>query len=199
MSPADDESSRAADEPSGEAAKGIEKVKADFEKLPHVEKLKPEKEHKVEVKEKLEKEHKDKPEKEKFEKEHKDKPEKEHKLEKVEIKEHKLEKLEIKEHKLEKAEIKEHGKIEIKEHGKVEIKEAAIEKTHLPEKLLPDKTFEGPTVDPTQPIDPGGLLAHADALEQAARNLRHFIEQSQRPDLSEGALRNEPEDGEADA
>jgi hypothetical protein len=50
-------------------------------------------------------------------------------------------------------------------------------------------------VDPGQqvinPAAAASLSAHADALEESARQLRHFISSSQRPDLSEGALRNE--------
>jgi hypothetical protein len=38
------------------------------------------------------------------------------------------------------------------------------------------------------------LLAHAEALEQTARALRHFIEQSERPDLRRGALRREADE-----
>ncbi|TCK21462.1 hypothetical protein [Pseudonocardia endophytica] len=39
------------------------------------------------------------------------------------------------------------------------------------------------------------LLAHADALDESARVLRHFIEQDERPDLRGGALSNEPDHG----
>ena len=37
------------------------------------------------------------------------------------------------------------------------------------------------------------LVQHAEALEDAARTLRHFIAQQERPDLKHGALRNEPD------
>jgi hypothetical protein len=55
--------------------------------------------------------------------------------------------------------------------------------------------FEGRSaVDPAA-FGRDALLAHAEALEQTARALRHFIEQAERPDLRRGALRNEPDQG----
>ncbi|MGH3785710.1 MAG: hypothetical protein ACRDRG_04000 [Pseudonocardiaceae bacterium] len=100
--------------------------------------------------------------------------------EKFETKEVKQEKLEIKEQKSEKLEVKE--------------QKFEIEKV-VPEKGIPeDKAAqEGPSL----PIDRETLMRHADALESMGRELRHFIEESERPDLSRGALRNEPdqEDG----
>jgi hypothetical protein len=122
------------------------------------------------------------------------KPEKEHKLE---IKE----KIEWKEHKLE---WKEH-KLEWKEH-KNELKEFKAEwKEHKPEiieggKLIFEGDPKGPVeggpiggglVDPVQNRD--ALLAHADALVKQGEELRHFIESSDRPDVGEGALKNEPD------
>jgi chromosome segregation ATPase len=132
--------------------------------------------------------------------------------EKLEIKEHKLElkeaKNEIKEHKDAKNEFKEH-KNEFKEH-KNEFKEIKQELEKLPkievkevDKQVPDKPPSKEVVE--GPLGPGGdpgpfagvsreaLEAHASALEQAAQQVRHFIEQSDRPDLGEGALRNEPD------
>ena len=137
------------------------------------------------------------------------KPEfKEHKAEKIEkheAKEIKVEKLEIKDkpeklekhEKLEKNEVKEHKhekieKLEIKEH-----KGEFLEKTHIDK--LPSKEFA--EVPPVLGGDPGPLTggsresleAQAASLEQAAQQIRHFIEQSDRPDTGEGALHNEPD------
>jgi hypothetical protein len=130
--------------------------------------LKIEKLEKIEHKEKPEKiEHKEKPEKA----EHKEKPEKfEHKEkpEKVEHKE-KPEKLEHKE------------KIEIKE--KLEVIE------HPPKTLAP----EGPS-DPGGPVeDPLGRISK---LERTVGELQHFITTNLRPDLSKGALKQEPDAGD---
>jgi hypothetical protein len=152
--------------------KPIEKFKRDDEKP--IEKLKPEKEHKLEVKEiekfKADKEH---PEKFKADKEHpeKIKADKEHP------------------EKIKREKEKQDGK-EFKAEAKIEIPEK-----QMPEKL--DKEVAevvdpaAPVVDPAVAFDPAMLLAHADSLMESGRRLRHFIERSQRPDLSEGALRNE--------
>jgi hypothetical protein len=108
-----------------------------------------------------------------YKNEHKElKPDKE-KLEK----EHKLEKFE---HKHEIKEIK-NEKLEHKDLIKIEIGET--------------KDFE---IDPGGPVsfDKSALAAQADALEEAARQLRHFIETGERPDLRGGALRNEPDEGD---
>jgi hypothetical protein len=201
-------------EPEPQAAKPIEKVKRDDEKLP--EKLKDER---LEKNEKLEKDAKEKPEKalkdekleknEKLEKDAKDKPEKELKPEKLEkgekeFKGDKLERKEFKEDKPEKFERKElkEDKLEGKdiksekpenEKLKPELEKPEPEKAK-PEREKPPGTEGGRIPDPTTlPVDREGLLQHAEALEQAARRLRHFIEQGERPDLSQGALQNEPE------
>ena len=42
-------------------------------------------------------------------------------------------------------------------------------------------------------VEDYSLLRHAEALEKMGRDLRHFIEQSERPDLTHGALDNEPD------
>jgi hypothetical protein len=128
--------------------------------------------------------------------------------EKVEVKEHKLEikegKQEVKEHKLE---VKEHKgdkeKAEFKEH-KLEIKEFKVEKLEVAEK---PPVFEKGVKEDEGPLVPGDLrtapgldrevlLRHADALESMGRELRHFIERGDRPDLSRGALRDEPDQGD---
>jgi hypothetical protein len=163
-----------ADQPAEEQLqKQIEKIKADNEKFikSEMEKLvKPElKESKIEIKE--------------------------HKLEKFEIKEHKLEKPEAKEQKFEK-ELK-HEKFEHKEF-KVESKELKHEKLEIKEQKpeLEKAQVEGfASPESSLPIDRESLRQHADALEETARQLRHFIEQSERPDLSRGALKDEPEQG----
>ena len=107
---------------------------------------------------------------EKIEKlEHKEKPEKFEHKEKPEKFEHK-EKPEKFEHK-EKPEKFEHKEIEklIKDH---------------PEKLI----FE--TNQPGNPGDP--IEQRVAALEQSMAEMNHFITNQQRPDLSRGALANEP-------
>ena len=163
---------------SAERAKTPEKFKA--------EKLEPKegKEIKAEVKEKPE-----------GKIEIKEKPEK---FEKNEFKEHKPEgKIEIKEkpEKFEKNEFKEHkpegkieGKIEIKEH----FKELKFEKLEF-EGQLPSVPVPVPDPGPVQ-VDRQTLLGYAAALEKAGQDLRHFIEQSERPDLTHGALQNESDD-----
>lgn len=176
------------------AAKTIEKA------------LKPEKE----IKENLKTEIKDIKEKnEKFEKseikEHKDA--KHEKQEKNEIKEHKdakhekLEKNEAKEHKdakhekQEKNEIKEHKdakheKIEHKEFtkeiSKIEIGEKPLAK-EKDGKELKEGGFEGPG----GPGDPGPIERRG--VQGAGQ--QHFIGASERPDLSQGALKDEPDVG----
>jgi hypothetical protein len=117
------------------------------------------------------------------------------KLEKPEIKEGKFE---IKEGKPEKLEKPEKEKPE-KEHKleKLEIKEdkPEMEKPPVPEKGIKDggEVPQPPQAAGPLPIDRESLLRHAEALEKMGRDLRHFIEQSERPDLTHGALDNEPD------
>lgn len=170
----------------------IVKVKADNEKLQ--EKAKPEDEKFVKEIEKVKADN-EKPVKEKFEK-----------IEKREFKENKLEfkenKNEIKEIKGDKEKDKEKEK-DFKEN-KFEIKELKIEKIEQREDLKPAERkpvkeikegevpgFEELRVSPL--IDRDMLMRHADALEAMGRELRHFIEASDRPDLSRGALHEEPD------
>jgi hypothetical protein len=182
-----------------EPQKQVEKVKADNEK--QIEKVKADNEKQIEkVKadnEKFE---------EKFLKGEIEKPPKQEVKEKNDFKESKNE---IKEHKGEK-EFK-HEKFEKIEH-KGELKEDLkneIEKLKREKELVKEggksefekpPASEGPVIpeESTLPIDREGLAQHADALEDAARRLRHFIDQSERPDLSRGALRNEPDEPERD-
>ena len=135
---------------------------------------------------------------EKFDKE----KEKLEKREKAEIKEAKLEikegKREVKENKLELKEVK-GDKVEVKEN-KSEIKEFKNEKIEVEDFRVGPKGVkedEGPLVPGelrTQPaLDREMLLRHAEALESMGRELRHFIEAGDRPDLSRGALRDEPD------
>ena len=187
-------------EPEPQVAKPIEKIKRDDEKLP--EKLKPE----LEKPPKIEKEFKNEGKELKNEKLEKEKNEKELKDESKELKREKFErkefKQEIKELKNEKFEVKEdklEGKDIKSEKPENEKLKPELEKPPESEKAKPE-VEKGPEAeggripDPTTlPVDREGLLQHADALEQAARRLRHFIEQGERPDLSQGALRNEPE------
>jgi hypothetical protein len=180
--------------------KPVEKFKADDEKP--IEKLKPEKEHKLEIKE-IEKL----------------KPEKEHKLEVKEIEKVKADKEQPEKVKADKeqpekvkADKEQPEKIK-REKEKQDGKEFKAEaKIEIPEKQIPEKLDKevaefvdpaAPVGDPAVALDPATLLAHADSLMESGRRLRHFIERSQRPDLSEGALRNEedlktpPEPGDA--
>ena len=138
-----------------------------------------------------------------------EKPVKE-KFEKIEKHEFKENKFEIKEVKGDKEKDKDKDKEkEVKEHfkgeNKFEIKEIKIEKIEQREDLKQieqkfvkeGKENEGPGLPDdrvTSPVlDRQTLLRHADALESMGRELRHFIEQSDRPDLSRGALRDEPD------
>jgi hypothetical protein len=139
------------------------------------------------LKEKLEKlekiEHKEKPEKV----EHKEKPEKFEHKEKPEKFEHK-EKPEKFEHK-EKPEKFEHKeKIEIVE--KVIIRDV-VEKPELLDH--PGKIYEGPQ-NPGIPIEGEGLAERLGRLEQTVGQLQHFITTNLRPDLSRGALKQEPDE-----
>ncbi len=146
-----------------------------------IEKIKPEKEFKESFKiEKNEiKEHKD-TKHEKIEKneikEHKDA--KHEKTEKNELKEHKdakhekLEKVEVKEHKDSKFESKEF----IKEIGKAEVGEKLQGKEKDGKEI-----FEGPGGNPGGPVETGAVQGNAS----------HFIGNSDRPDLSRGALSGE--------
>lgn len=157
--------------------KPIEKVKADNEKH---------------LKEKLEKEAKR--EKEKFEKDkfEKEKELKQDKNEKLEGKDIKSEKPENKDVKQENKDLKD-VKPEFKE-AKLENKELKPENKELKPEL--EKPVQEGPVDPLGGLDPKQLAQHADALEAAAQQLRHFIEKSERPDLSGGALANEPDEGD---
>ena len=162
--------------------KELENIKAPKE----IDKIKAEKEHVEKIK----------PEKEQFKNELKDV-----KHEKNELKEHKNE---LKEHK---NEFKEH-KIEIKEvkHEKLEIKEIekAQHKDLLPEKAIfeggPKQIAEGGPIDKGTVINPGRVFKAkgkpedrlAD-LEDAVTRLSHFIGADLRPDLSGGALKQEPD------
>ena len=136
----------------------------------------------------------EKPEKEKnekFEKNEKwEKDEKEGKNEK-ELKDEKELKNEAKELKNEAKELKD------EKEGKLEFKDNKDEGKEFPEK---GPQFEGPIPDQDAvvlPVSRSGLRQQAEALEEAARQLRHFIEQSERPDLRRGALSNEDDQGES--
>ena len=149
-----------------EAKPPIDKVKRDDEKAP--EQFKSKEFEKV----KADKEH---PEKVKADKEQPEKlkPEKEH----------------------QKGEFKEIEKIKSdKEFEKFKSDKELVREKQFPDKLDKEIAEGRPgeeVVDPAVALDPAALLAHADNLEQAGRQLRHFIERSMRPDLSTGALQNE--------
>jgi len=167
------------------------------------EKEKPEKEKRE--KEKAEKFEKvEKPEKEKREKEKLEKLEKREKLEKPEKEKREKEKIE----KVEKREKPEKPEKEKRELEKPELKLEG-EKLELRDK--PDFKFEtekAQTFDKFEPeggpgpFDPGsplgatpGLEARLARLEAALAQLTHFIDPEQRPDLSGGALGQEPDVG----
>lgn len=178
-------------------AKTLEKVQKDVEKIQkEIEKPLGIKEVKPEVKE-----FKEKPEIKESKNEAKEqKPEikeakNEAKEHKPEFKEHKPEfkeiKPEIKEHKLELKEFK----VEFEKHPKTEIKE--FDKV-VPDKLPGKEIAEGlpgggGDPSPFAGLSRDALEAHAASLEQAAAEVRHFIEQADRPDSGEGALANEPD------
>lgn len=144
-------------------------LKATLEKPQLPEKaLKIEKIEKLEYKEKPEKiEHKEKPEK--FE--HKEKPEKHEHKEKPEKFEHK-EKLEIFE--------------------KVVIRDT-VNKPDVLEHPNKDFAAEIPQINPGGPVE--DLAGRIGKLEQTVSQLQHFITTNLRPDLSKGALKQEPDAG----
>lgn len=115
------------------------------------------------------------------------------KIEKLEKFEHK-EKPEKHEHK-EKPEKHEHKeKPEKFEHKEFKEKLEVVEKAHLRIENLPKEfSHEGP--DPLGSIEEGvsGRLAQ---LEQTVGQLQHFITTNLRPDLSQGALKQEPDAGD---
>ncbi|GAC1364180.1 MAG: hypothetical protein NVSMB32_06470 [Actinomycetota bacterium] len=82
---------------------------------------------------------------------------------------------------------------EIKSEGKIEHKESLI-KEHKPEKLeIPEKLVIEtiPVGDP--PLGDPALHARLTQIEASIAELRHFIKPADRPDLSQGALSNEPD------
>lgn len=133
------------------------------------------------------------------------------KIEKIEIKEGKFEKLEFKEFKQEKFEKPERKELKQEKIEKPELKEVKQEKfeklEHWENKdLLREKEpfgegkelAEGPLenlgVDVVQPV--AGLEESVQRLENTVNQLHHFIGKQLRPDLSGGALRDEPDLGE---
>jgi len=155
---------------------------------------------------------KQKQEKEKHEKEHK--PEKEHK---VEGKENLLEKT----HKDAGQEVQQYAVsaampaaltaqkhiekpyVDVKFHKefKLEVKEIKLEKEHKIEKFEAKEKIEKLEYE-TLPGsgDPGGPVEQRlAALEAAVTQLLHFIPEELRPDLSQGALKQEPDAGKAAA
>lgn len=140
------------------------------------------KEHKVETKElKAEsKELKDAKNESKDTKDHK-----------IELKEHKVEKSEVKEHKIEKSEVKEQ-KVE-----KIEVKEHKVEKSEVD--VGPKVIGDNPKISDVPPFNPPinpvgqGLEARVAQLEASIGQLTTFITGAMRPDLSTGALKQEPD------
>jgi hypothetical protein len=153
-----------------------------------LEKIKPEKELREKIKPEKEAPEKIKPEKEFPEK---IKPEKELKLEKLEPKESKLEQKELKQEKLEKD--KHEKELKSEKELKQEPKEFA------PKELKPEKLeLEGPVkleLEGPGPLDPGGLFPGGPGWAPFGQGSAHFIGSELRPDLSQGALRQEEDLG----
>ena len=101
-----------------------------------------------------------------------------------------VEKLPIEKQKLEKLEKNE--KLEYEKQHKLEKNEVKELKERKPEFDKPAGTEGLP--QGKLPVERDVLLQHADALERAARELRHFIGEGERPDLRRGALEDEPDD-----
>lgn len=162
------------------------------------EKTEKEKHEKNETKEHKDKQEKEKNEKEKHEKEqkeakehkeqkeHKDKLEKHEKQEKPEKEKHEKELKDHKEAAKEKEAVKEKETIKPEKEGKLEQKEL--------EKIQPDGKELVETQIPQQPGDPTNEQRLA-AVESALAQLTHFIPENLRPDLSKGALKQEPQAG----
>lgn len=117
------------------------------------------------------------------------------KIEKIEHKEAKLEKVEkneLKEYKHEKTE-----KPEIKEakNEKIEQKEFKEFKEHGEKTIPKEKDGKELVENPGDIFETGPLVdvmkTHLEQLEKAVTEVRHFIENAERPDLGEGALKNE--------
>jgi len=109
------------------------------------------------------------------------------------------EKIEIKDHKLEKVERKEFKEFKLEKLEKVEIKEFKVEKSEIKDLEKPPKEFiEKPAKEIAEkPGERGGDPAEMEAriaqLEATVQGLTHFITSGQRPDLSRGALTDEPD------
>jgi len=88
-----------------------------------------------------------------------------------------------------KNEVKEH-KLEIKEY-KHEVKEKH-EKIEKIEKIEYERYPVGP-IDPGGPVESGSVGERLSALEAAVTQLLHFIPADLRPDLTQGALKQEPD------
>lgn len=141
------------------------------------------------------------------------------KIEKIEIKEGKIEKFEIKELKREKLEKPERKELKREKLERKELKQEKLEKLERKEikqekfekleqfenkNLLQEKPpagegkelVEGPLGDPlidvVQPLQPG-LEDTVIRLQDTVNQLQHFIGTQLRPDLSGGALRDEPD------
>lgn len=131
---------------------------------------------------------------------------KEGKLEKIEIKEFKREKIEkpeLKERKREKFEKPERKEIKQEKFEKLEqweSKDAMLEKSPVQEgKEFGELPLDDPGIDGVQPVQaahpehPGDLTESVSRLTDTVNELRHFIGTQLRPDLSGGALRDEPD------
>jgi hypothetical protein len=75
---------------------------------------------------------------------------------------------------------------------KIEIKEIKFEKEHFKDKHE-KLEFEGYHFGPQFPVGPGPVEQRIAALEGTMAQLLHFIPKELRPDLSQGALRQEPD------
>jgi hypothetical protein len=120
---------------------------------------------------------------------------KEHKPEAKELKDAKNESKDTKDHKSEAKDLKDH-KWETKE--KFEIKEHKAEKAEVdvgPKPIIDNPKISdgpGPIINPINPVGQG-LDARVTQLEATVGQLATFITGAMRPDLSAGALKQEPD------
>jgi len=172
----------------------LEKAKFEGEKLP--EKVKPEVEKQPEkLKQEIEKpREKVKPEFEKVPEKlikETDKP-----FEKVKSDDEKLPEKLIKE--IEKVK-SDHEKLPEKAKHEKEKREKEVREDRFDDTAGAAALWNQSTGGDQLPLDREALLQVADELERTGRELRHFIEQADRPDLTRGALAHEPDQQDSDS
>ena len=121
------------------------------------------------------------------------KREKLEKPERKELKQEKFERKELKQEKFEKPERKELKQEKFEKLEQFENKDLLPEKPPIGEgKELVEGPLGDPLIDPVQPFQPG-LEETVIRLQNTVDELQHFIGTQLRPDLSGGALRDEPD------